>query len=209
MRPRPSVRGASPLRFRHLHPSELDDGVNYIVFRLRSTARRLPAFGTFALLSNLDDGANYIVINISLILGVGNTPRNQQHPVRTRNNKQSLASSHEPSSQVGIVAEATHKTIPFVGRERARAGVDGPFNASICIAISFVCGFVLFPFLFRAATSTNTFGSFCSSQGLHSKLSFHPEIESADSQIQYHHRVRSRQAGLFELVSQTTCAIRF
>ena len=50
-----SLHGASPPRFRHLRPSELDDGVNYIV------------------------------INISLILGVGNTPRNQQHPGRTRN----------------------------------------------------------------------------------------------------------------------------
>ena len=63
----------------------------------------------------------------------------------------------EPSSQTGVVATVTHKTIPVVGRERTRAGVAGPLDTPIHIAILFVCGFVDSFVADQNFTSENTF----------------------------------------------------
>ena len=81
-------------------------------------------------------------------------PRNNCHPLV-------ISSFFETSSQTGGAAKANHKTIPVVGRERTRAGVAGPLDTSIHIAISFVCGLSI-PFVADQIPH----------QKIHSKISF-------------------------------------
>ena len=55
------------------------------------------------------------------------------------------------------MATANHKIIAVVGRERTRAGVAGPLDTPIHIAISLVCGFVDFFYCGFNSTPENKF----------------------------------------------------
>ena len=164
-----SLHDALPSCFRHLCPSDLDNGANYIV----QTHLPDPQIWKYAKESITSRSDTQQQINPWKAL--------TSHPAKwglwQRQLTKPFLLSAVKGRELGLPALSTHQYV-----SQSRLFVDSSFL-----------------FLFCASILTNTFGSFCSSPRLHSEALIPAQDRSDETKIQYRYRVRSRQAGLFEL----------